>query len=677
MPLELSSPIAELHGVGEKTESRLHVLRIRTIEDLLYYAPRQYEDRSSVTAINQVEENSTCTVKGTVIKLRQHAARRRRMTITEAIIQDDTGEIHAIWFNQPYVKEQLEKSGAFLFSGKVKTHKNGLQLQNPIFEPEREQQTHVGRIVPEYPLTFGITQKQVRYFVKQALELAPEEDPLPKEMRTTHNLPTLKWALQKLHFPESLEEAREAQERLAFDRLLLTQLYAADQRKLRQLEKAPEITFSEKDIAEFTKNLPFTLTNAQKKAAWDVFQDIAKPHPMHRLIVGDVGAGKTVVAAMAGYQASLGGFQTALMAPTEVLANQHFQSLQKIFAKTDVTIELLTRDTSKQYKKKAVTADIVVGTHAIIQDSVQFRRLGLAIVDEQHRFGVDQRRKMKEIAHASGSTPHFLSMTATPIPRSLALTLYGDLDLSYIDELPPGRKPIKTWIVPKQKRDGAYTFLEERMNEGEFVFVICPLIEDSEFAQENNLPSVEQVYEHMQKRFPKHKIVVLHGKMSSEEKQTIMKEVAEGNHDMMVATSVIEVGVDVPHATVMMIEGADRFGLAQLHQFRGRVGRSSKQSYCLLFTNSRSQTSRERLHAMETETDGLKLAEKDLELRGSGDAYGTQQTGFSEAVNIAIHYPELVEKTRNAAQDLLQEGLEHTPEIKKRYQAFADSVHME
>jgi len=672
--------ISALHGVGPAMEKRLRSLGIQTLDDLVWYLPRTHKDRSAVTDIIDIEEGVELTIQGKVEKISgRKAFRHQRMSITEAMIGDSTGSVKIVWFNQSHIAETLHVEDEVLISGKAKKSKYGLAMQSPIYEKVKEGQetTHTGRIVPEYPLTHGITQKQIRYFVKQALKTAlPVDDFLPESILDAHALPDLTQALQQIHFPESEQQFIESQRRLYFDSLLLIQLHSQLVKKDLQSQSAIPLPLDTEAMKKFVEALPFTLTDAQRKVAWAVFTDIAEGTPMNRLVVGDVGSGKTIVSAMVLYNAVLNGHQGALMAPTEILAKQHASTLRELFSPLHITVELLTSSTrkSKKTQQQLTAPDILVGTHALIQDGVSFDRLAIAVVDEQHRFGVEQRRTLKEHSGDTATMPHLLSMTATPIPRTLALALYGDLDISVIDQMPPGRKPVTTSIVPAQKRQDAYGFIRKQIEAGKQCFVICPLIEPSD---KLGVRSVTAEYEHLDKEvFSDLRIEMLHGKMKSDEKEEVMQRMCNKEIDVLVATSVIEVGVDIPDATIMMIEGADRFGLAQLHQFRGRVGRSDAQSYCLLFTDA--QEPPVRLKALTTSTDGFALAEMDLKLRGAGEVYGTDQSGFSETALLAFQYPELLQEAGVAAASILEQGLmnTHTP-LQQKVNAFLHAVHLE
>lgn len=667
-------PVSQLNGVGPEMAKRLKYLGVKTAADLVWQLPRAYDDRSDVLDIVDALEEGTHTVRGTIEKIATRRGRKRRSAITEALIGDITGSIKVVWFNQPYLSDRLAVGDELLLTGKVKRSKYGTAMQSPEYEKlvAGRSTTHTGRIVPQYSLTAGITQKQMRYFVKQALDaVLPVNDPLPADTREKNALMGLSDALRAIHFPESNNEFYAAQLRLDFDQLFVLQLAVAQMKDEMDEQSAPAIPFDQAAVKTFVDSLPFTLTGAQKKAAWAALQDMEQSHPMNRLVEGDVGSGKTVVAAIAMLNAARAGFQSSLMAPTEILARQHFDGLTALLADHDVTLALRTHT----YANGPDGADITIGTHALIHDGVSFERLGLAVVDEQHRFGVKQRKQLREQSGDATTMPHLLSMTATPIPRSLALALYGDLALSIIDEMPEGRKPVTTRVVPAKERRSTESFLRERVAAGEQVFVICPIIEDSDKLE---VKSVTTEFERLQTVFPDLRLEMLHGKVKPAEKETIMNRMRDGQIDVLVATSVIEVGVDVPNATVIVIEGAERFGLAQLHQFRGRVGRSDKQSYCFLFTSSQSQQSAARLQAMEQSTNGFELAEKDLELRGAGEVYGTQQSGVDEGTLHAIAQPQLLAQVQEAAKLAVEDDiLQHSPELRALVNERLSAMHLE
>lgn len=684
--MELKTRLSQLSKIGKTTLKRLHNLGLQTVEDLLYHFPFRYEDFRQLVPIKQLQVGQMVTVRGKIELIANRRAHRKRMVITEALVADESGSLRVVWFNQPYVTKSLTIGDEIVLSGTVKTDMLGPELINPQYEKAGQDSTSTARLVPVYPVTQGLTQKQVRTIIKEVLPVVDTmPDWVPEEILAEYDLVPLKDALHGIHFPADDTDLDQAEKRLAFDEMFTVQLQVELNRHDRQVIHAPTLPFKETEIKAFVARLPFALTKAQKIAAWEIIKDTALPKPMNRLLSGDVGSGKTVVAAMALYNTALNGYQAAIMAPTEILASQHFISLQKLLP--DVPVALFTRTqhtvvsngVEEKFSKKQLAemcaegkVAIIIGTHALLTAGVEFRQIGLVIVDEQHRFGVSQRQVIKE----KGKGVHFLSMTATPIPRSLALMLYGDLDISIINELPVGRKKISTRVVDPINRDKAYGFIHEQVKQGRQVFVVCPLIEEDPSALVEK-KSVMTEYEKLSKEiFPDLKVGYLHGKMKPAEKEKIMGEFKEGKLHILVATSVIEVGVNIPNATVMMIEGADRFGLAQLHQFRGRVGRSDFQSYCFLFTDNGSPKTKERLEYFETHHDGFSLAEKDLELRGPGEIYGTMQSGLVDLKLAKLTDQETMKNSRDAAKKIVP-LLEHYPKTKEKLKALRKAIHLE
>ncbi|MGC9334607.1 MAG: ATP-dependent DNA helicase RecG, partial [Anaerolineae bacterium] len=587
-----------------------------------------------------------------------------------SVIADASGTIEAVWFNQPYLVRQLRAGRRIVLSGKVDEYLGRLRLQSPTWEPLEKELIHTGRIVPIYPLTRGITSRWMRRIMKRVLEhWAPRlTDHLPKPIRERERLLDLSTAIQQIHFPAGDQEKDKARHRLSFDEFFFIQLGMLHHRLNWQRQAATPLTTDQNLLSAFIESLPFELTDAQKRSLDSILEDLSGPVPMSRLLQGDVGSGKTVVAAAAMLMAVAAGKQAALMAPTEILAEQHYRTIMELLADTEglglgrpVTVELLTGSLGRVDRRKIYTAlasgeaDIVVGTHALIQKHVVFDDLALVVVDEQHRFGVLQRGALR----GKGGTPHMLVMSATPIPRSLALTVYGDLEISVIDELPPGREPIETrWLLPRE-RERAYGFLRSQVERGRQAFILYPLIEESDKVEAR--AAVDE-YERLQSEvFPDLTLGLLHGRMKPREKDSVMQRFREGEIDILISTSVIEVGIDVPNATVMLIEGADRFGLAQLHQFRGRVGRGEHRSYCLLLSDSASpddpntKTTWERLKAIEETQDGFVLAEKDLELRGPGDFFGVRQSGLPALRLASLSNVRILEQARSEALKIFEE----------------------
>jgi len=685
----LNTPIEKLTRVGKTTASRLKRLGIFTVLDLLYYFPFRYDDFSQIVKIKDLVPNQTVTIKGKIILINNRRSFRKRMTITEALVEDDSGSIKIIWFNQPFLTKNLKVGDEIFLSGKAEFDNLGLQFISPAYEKITGLGSlNTAKIVPIYSLTNNLTQKQLRFLINLALAsvaLIPEW--LPAEILERNNLFALAAALKELHFPRNFKILEQAQRRLKFDELFLIALQNQLLRQYLSSNPAPQIKFKEKEIKKFVENLVFQLTADQKKAAWQILLDLEQVKPMNRLLEGDVGSGKTIVAALAILNAALNGYQAVLMAPTEILAKQHYNSLIKFFKNFKIKIALLTHsekilnqaeNLNKQEvldKIKSGEVDLIIGTHALIQDEVEYKNLGLIIVDEQHRFGVEQRKKIKD-KNKGQKLPHFLSMTATPIPRSLALILYGDLDLSMIKEMPKGRKKIITRLISEQNRVNAYQFIRQEIKSGRQVFVICPLIDPSD---KLGVKSVTEEFKKLDKEiFPDLKIGLLHGKLKAKEKEEIMKDFKANKIKILVSTSVIEVGIDIPNATIMMIEGAERFGLAQLHQFRGRVGRGEHQSYCFLFTANGAPKTLERLEALVKSNDGFALAEYDLQFRGPGEVYGTRQSGLPDLKIATLNDLGLINLTKQEAKEFLENNnLANFPLLKAKLEQVKMINHLE
>ncbi len=649
--MDLQTPIDKVSRSYKMYAGRLEKLGIRKLEDFLLHIPFRYEDYSLISKISQVQTGETVTIQGTINEIKNQYTRRFK-TLQKAIISDDTGSINVIWFNQPFLTRVLKIGDRVSVSGKVDLDKNKLVLISPNYEVIYQNNTiHTGRLVPIYPETKGISSKWLRRQIFNILEEKNQiSDYLPQNVIEENDLIDLTKALEKIHFPNSLKEADKAKERLSFDELFQLQLSALVRKKLWEKEKIKkpfEIKKYQKQINAFIKNLSFELTNSQKKAIQDILNDISSDKAMNRLLEGDVGSGKTVVAAISIYAAFLNGFQSAFMAPTEILAKQHFKTIYEFMSPFGVKIALLTSSSKLRNEK----FDVLIGTHALVYKKAQFKNLGLIVIDEQQRFGVVQRSMIRQ----KGNNPHLLTMTATPIPRTVALTLYGDLDLSLLDEMPKGRVNIKTWLVPPVKRDGAYKWIEKQiLDKKDQVFIVCPFIEESESMV--TVKAATKEYERLKKEiFPKLNLGLLHGKLKAKEKDEVLKDFRDKKIDILVSTPVVEVGIDIPNATIMLIEQAERFGLAQLHQLRGRVGRSDKQSFCLLFTSSTNPQTIERLKSLETIFSGAILAELDLKLRGPGQIYGTAQHGVPNLKVASFSDFELIEKTKKEAEKILPE----------------------
>ncbi len=698
--MTLSTPIQQIVRVGPVYQKRLKRLGILSIKDVLYHFPHRYEDFSNITPIVKLKANETYCIRGKIIEIKSTRTFRKRMSLTEAVISDKTGSIKAIWFNQPYLVNTLKQKDDVCLVGKVVSDKYGLYLSNPIHEKIGEKElTHTGRIIPVYPETSGLSSRWLRYIIRPLLAEFKDSlgDPIPEKLRKQYNLLPISKAMWQVHFPDSLSLAERAKERFSFEGLFCLAIWVQMERRKLAQRKAFPLPINLALMQRFVKSLPYKLTNAQKKASWRILKDLEKTRPMNRLLEGDVGSGKTVVAAMAALNTIRAGYQAVMMAPTEILAKQHFKTVSKLLEGYRLDVGLLTgkedkfvsknlkNDTIEISRKKLLEKakdnkiNLLIGTHALIQDHVKFDNLALVILDEQHRFGVEQRAKLTR----QGTTiPHLLSMTATPIPRTLSLTIYGDLDLSLIQELPKGRKKIITQVVSPKERNKTYSFIKKEVRKGRQVFVICPRIEAKETKSKgwSETKTVKEEYEKLSKKvFPNLNVAMLHGKLAMKEKERIMRDFSNKKTDILVSTSVVEVGVDIPNASVMMIEGADRFGLAQLHQFRGRVGRSRYQSYCFLFTDSPSTKTRQRLKALTTCDNGFELAEKDLQIRGPGDFSGTRQWGIPDLTMASLTDISLIEKTREAAKKILEEDprLKKYPALQEKLQEFQERIHLE
>jgi len=680
--------------IGRRLAKRLKNLDIETARDLIFYFPARHVDLSRISPIKMLAADDFATIRGRLEIVKTRRSPVKKKMLTEAIVDDGESKIKLIWFNQPYLAKIFRVGDEYYFSGKVSGDGAHLEMVFPEYERVKPEQTHLARIVPLYSLTAGISQKQLRFLIKESLEAVGEvQDFLPEGIIEKFNLMALPGALREVHFPESGENLKNAVARLKFDELFLIQLLNKKIRYDLDKEKAVPVVFDEAKTRQFVGALPFKLTLGQRRSAWAILKDLGRPHPMNRLLNGDVGSGKTVVAAIAALNTVLGGSgQVAFMAPTEILATQHFESFADLFSEFSVGVGLLTGSESrflsagraesiprKELLKKIKTgeAQIILGTHALIEEKVIFKNLVLAVVDEQHRFGVRQRQSLRErISGAGKAMPHLLSMTATPIPRTLSLVLCGDLDISYLEEVPKNRKPIVTKLVPPEKRAAAYDFISKQIEAGRQIFVICPLIDISD---KLGVKSAKEEFLKLQKIFLGRRVGLLHGRLKSKDKDAAMRLFKEGKTDILVATSVIEVGIDIPNATVMMIEGAERFGLAQLHQFRGRVGRGEHQSYCLLFTENKSEKTRSRLLSLLGAKNGFELAEMDLKLRGAGEVYGTRQSGFADFRIATLYDYEIMKQAAEASEIILDKdsSLESFPLLKQKIDETRLSVHFE
>jgi ATP-dependent DNA helicase RecG len=656
----MHNSVRYLKMVGPRRAAALQKLGINTVADLLYHFPRRYDDRSRLLPVSAYGQGETATVRGTVLA-GQDLKPRRGLTITKLAVNDGMNIFYAVWYNQPYVKKNLPPGAPVLLTGKIEKGFGATQLKVEDYELDdgEDRLLHAGRIVPVYPLTGQLNQRLLRSVVKAALDSIAGRvaELLPASLLENHSLMPRERALFQAHFPDTMEDAGQARRRFIFEELFLFQLLLAARRQGVERQKKP---FHYRGggllVKRFLKQLPYSLTAAQERVWAEISGDMAEPAPMCRLLQGDVGSGKTVICALALLKAVDGGLQGALMAPTEILAEQHYLNLKKSFADLGVPVCLLTGSTRRQEREelleqvRAGACPVVVGTHALIQEGVAFKNLALAVIDEQHRFGVRQRA----VLQYKGRLPDTLVMTATPIPRTLALTLYGDLDISVIDELPPGRRPVKTYAVSRRQLGRVYRLIEEQVGQGRQAYIVCPLVEESE--KMDIQAAVELAASLSEKELENYRVGLLHGRLKADEKEAVMAAFRRREIDVLVSTTVIEVGVDVPGAAVMVILDADRFGLAQLHQLRGRVGRSAHQSYCILVSNPGTEEAKARLLAMTGTGDGFALAEEDLRLRGPGEFCGTRQSGLPDfKIADLLRDWELLHLARAEAQRWVEE----------------------
>lgn len=661
--------LTELKGIGPSTAKDFAAIGIHSVSDLLHYYPRTHQDFSEITPIKAIRPGLV-TIQA---KIKQAKGRyvRRGMHVTEAVASDATGSVRLVWFNQPYREGALKTDHLYFITGKLELRGQRFAITNPSIELVSSMPVHTARIVPVYRESKGVTTVTIRKAMAQAVKHAAVlPDVLPAWLQAQYGLLPFHAALTELHFPSSSEALALAKRSLGFIEVFELMLASKIIKQEVASELAPQLAFDESLAKTFVASLPFQLTDAQRKAAWSILQDMEKPHPANRLIEGDVGSGKTVVAALAAVMAMQAGYQAALLAPTELLARQHADSISHLLEPLgfDKSVGLLVGSLKPAQKKAAQEAfeqgkiKLIIGTHALLQERVRASKLGLIIIDEQHRFGVEQR---KTLLRSSGKMPHVLSMTATPIPRSLALTLYGELDISLLDAMPPGRKPIKTVIVSPNSRDKLYQHVKEEIDKGHQIYVVCPVITEG---SKVDAVSAEAMYKKLKTTvFKDKRIGLLHGKLKAEEKTAVMERFVAGELDILVATTVIEVGVNVPNATIMVIEGADRFGLAQMHQLRGRVGRSTDQGYCYIVPSD-SKAPSKRLRALAQSTDGFRLAELDLELRGPGAIYGTLQHGALDLRFANLTDARLLADARQAVRQFIDkaEQVDAYPELQRR-----------
>jgi len=649
--MTLDGPVAAVKGIGEKKAKLLAKLGISTIADLIYYMPRDYETQGTSARISELKDGEVFNITAVIAGEPSYRRIKSGLNLTKFSLKDETGRVEAVFFNQPYIRRMYKDGEKVYISGSVKRVGRHFQFTNPHFEKHGKQHTGLN---PIYSLTAGLTQKTMRLAMKSAINIVygKLKDILPNDFRAEHKLAELNYSVANIHFPESEDALKLSKRRLIFEELLLFNI-ALSERETAAQHGAAAMMISEPDRQIFFNRLGFKPTNAQLRVMNEIENDLNMEKPMNRLLQGDVGSGKTTPAFYAMDICVKSGYQCVLMAPTEVLAAQHFAGAQRIFNDVGVNMELLTGSTPAQQRRviceniASGQTDIVIGTHAVLYDHVQFASLGLVITDEQHRFGVGQRAMLETKAGA----PHTLIMSATPIPRTLALILYGKTDISIIDEMPPGREPVKTFLVPETKRAGMYGFMEEEIQKGSQIFVVCPLVEDNDAL---DVRSSEKVYEELRQRFSKTSVALLHGRLKPQEKNDIMRRFKEKEFYILVSTTVIEVGVDVPDATIMVIENAERFGLAQLHQLRGRVGRGQKISYCFLMSDKSDNA---RLSVLCKTNDGFSIAEEDLKLRGPGQFLGNKQSGMSDLymANL-IKDMKLLTQTREIAHRIKQEN---------------------
>jgi len=660
---KLTDPVTILKGVGPTKAKQFAALNIFTLQDLICHFPRGYEDRTKLVTIDKLEPDVPACFKAMVMGTPRTSHIRKGLDITRVQVADHTARLNLTFFNQKYATEQLQYGKEYIFYGAVSGDFIGYNMTSPVFEALDSQPISTRRILPKYPLTAGLSNASVLKAVQQALSICdPPAEILPQSVRMEYGILPAERAYFAIHQPASMEEAEMAKRRLIFEEFFVFSAGLSLMRAARaQKRSAP---YQNTDLQSFYSTLPFTLTGAQRRAIEDIRADLCSGAPMNRLVQGDVGSGKTMVAAAAAYLAVKNGFQAAMMAPTEILAEQHYHGLSRLLEPLGIRTCLLTGSLTPKQKKltresiETGQVDFVIGTHALVSDATVFHNLGLVVTDEQHRFGVAQRSKLS----AKGQDPHLLVMSATPIPRTLALIMYGDLEVSILDELPPGRQPVDTFLVNESYRARINNFIRKQVNEGHQCFVVCPAVEEND---QLDIKSAEVWAETLQKTvFPDLRILLIHGQMKAAEKEEVMASFARGDADVLVATTVIEVGVDVPNATLMVIEDADRFGLSQLHQLRGRVGRGKAKSYCILTSHNKNSETLQRLKALCKTTDGFKIAEEDLQMRGPGDFFGSRQSGLPvfRVANLSCDLQTLTLAQKASARWIDTEGTADTPE---------------
>jgi ATP-dependent DNA helicase RecG len=694
--ITLETSLSTFHSVKSAMIARLKRLHIETVGDLLYHFPSRYEDYSEILAISDATPNEKATFEGVIISIETKKTWKKQMLLTEALLEDETGQLKIIWFNQKHIATTLKEGASIRVSGKVTLDKGEFHMTSPAFEFSQKSAVHTGKLVPIYPETTGVTSKYLRWQIGSLLNQNIDcSDPIPQNILAKLHLPSLAQALRSIHSPASENERLVARKRFAFDEMFFIQLKALQLKLQWDVETAVAFPFDTHAMTAFIEKLPFQLTKAQEKASREIAEDLQKPSPMNRLLNGDVGSGKTIVAALATLQVARADYQVVILAPTEVLAKQHFESLLGLFhdqpfetalftqAYQRIGSESVSRETLLQSIGSGI-ARVIIATHAILQKNIRFHNLCLVIVDEQHRFGVAQRAHLQQEAvklndGLDNAIPHFLTMTATPIPRTLALSFFGNLDLSLLDEMPKNRKTIITRIATSNAdRKYIYQFIQREIDKGRQVFVILPFVETSETLNEVKA-AVAEHKRLSEEIFPHLRIGLLHGKLKSKEKEVVMADFKDKTLDILVATSVVEVGIDIPNASVMLIEDTDRFGLSQLHQFRGRVGRGEHQSYCFLFPGDNASASNERLQAMVECSNGFDLAEKDLAIRGPGALFGTRQSGIPDIAMENIANVRLIQIARDEAHTLLETDpklIQH-PLLQKALTRFDEKIHLE
>lgn len=695
--MDTETPVEKIKGIGPTLKKKLEKLKIFTLEDLLYHFPHRYEDLSKVVPISELKAGEKVLVEGKIVEIKNLQTLKKKMFLITALIKDESGMIEVVWYNQPYLSKLLKKGKEYFFAGKVMRKAGKVFLSNPTFEEKdsKKETLHTKRIVPVYPETKGISSKWFRkifYFLlkKQKIRVC---EILPFLLLKKEGLMERNRALLEIHFPTSLEKAKLARERFSFEKIFLLQLKILSERKKLQKEKAFKIEIDKNLLVDFVKSLPFELTSAQKRVILEILRDLKKETPMNRLLQGDTGSGKTVCAMAAILQTAKQNLQSVLMAPTEILAKQHFQTFWQFLKNFETRVGLLTSKEAQVFglfypvkipkerllkKIESGEIKILIGTHALLNEKISFKNLALVVLDEQHRFGVEQRAKLVKQSKQKGFIPHFLSMTATPIPRTLALAFYGDLDFSILDEMPKGKGEVETKIVLPRERKKVYEFVRKEIKKGKQAFVICPRIEEKEGKEE--IKAVKKEFEKISKEiFPEFKCAMLHGKMKAKEKERIMREMLEGKIDILVSTSVVEVGIDIPKATIILIEGAESFGLAQLHQLRGRVGRREEKGFCFLFFEKFSEKAYKRLKALLESNNGLELAEKDLKIRGPGEFLGQRQWGIPDVAMEALRNEELLKRAKERAKEILERDpeLKNYPLLKQKIEKMKEMVHLE